>query len=175
MMKNILCLACLLFSGSTLAQLALDQQPPIVSLTDKAGGRVDGASWSSAELKGKVHILMYVDPDEVKLNAHVEDALAAESFLGDLVASVGVINMAASWKPNFAIDLILKRKQKKFPDTIYVRDMQRAVVSGWDLRDHSYHIVALDREGRLIFEAAGEPSATQIGQLIAVIWDRIKD
>jgi predicted transcriptional regulator len=83
--------------------------------------------------------------------------------------------MAASWKPNFAIDLILKRKQKKFPDTIYVRDMQRAVVSGWDLRDHSYHIVALDREGRLIFEAAGEPSATQIGQLIAVIWDRIKD
>lgn len=117
---------------------------------------------------------MYVDPDEVKLNAHVEDALAAESFPGDLVDSVGVINMAASWKPNFAIDLLLKRKQKKFPDTIYVRDMQRALVSDWGLMDQSYHIVVLDREGRLIFEAGGEFSAAQIEQLIAVIWDAIK-
>ncbi len=37
-------------------------------------------AWSRSELKGVVHILMYVDPDKVKINEHVEEALAKEQY-----------------------------------------------------------------------------------------------
>ena len=96
-----------------MAQLIIGEAVPTVVLNEENGGLVGGGPWSNASLNGKVNILMYVDPDKVKVNAHVEDALAAETFDRDKVASVAVINMAATWKPNFAIDMLLQKKQEK--------------------------------------------------------------
>ena len=77
---------------------------------------------SSVELQGKVDVVFYVDPDEKDTNNEASDALDREKFPSDKFQSVGIINMAATWLPNFAISSALKDKQKRYPETIYVRD-----------------------------------------------------
>ena len=42
--------------------------PPVV-LEENSGGQLDGSPWDSNSLKERLHILMYVDPDEVEVNA----------------------------------------------------------------------------------------------------------
>jgi len=159
-----------IFLGPTaMAQLVIGEVVPTVVLDEKKGGLVGDGPWSSASLNGKVHILMYVDPDKVKVNAHVEDALAAEGFDRDKVASVAVINMAATWKPNFAIDMLLKKKQEKYPNTLYVRDLQRVLVDAWGLVDDGYHVLAVGRSGEVLFSGANALSETQVAQLISTI------
>ena len=151
------------------AQLNIGETPPTVIFDGESGGRVGGGAWSSDSLMGKVHILMYVDPDKVKVNSHVEDALAAQNFDRSNVASVAVINMAATWKPNFAIDLLLKSKQEKFPNTLYVRDLKRVLVAAWGLVDDGYHVLVIAPDGRVIFSGANALSDSQVEQLIATI------
>ena len=58
----------------------LGQVPPKVELKDDIGGRLDGKPWSSDELKGKVHVLFYVDPDEKDTNNETSEALDKEKF-----------------------------------------------------------------------------------------------
>ena len=152
-----------------MAQVVIGEAIPVVVLDEEKGGLVGGGPWSSASLNARVHILMYVDPDKVKVNAHVEDALAAEGFDRDKVASVAVINMAATWKPNFAIDMLLKKKQEKYPNTLYVRDLQRVLVDAWGLVDDGYHVLVVGRSGEVLFSGANALSETQVAQLISTI------
>ncbi|MBT4405829.1 MAG: transcriptional regulator [Acidiferrobacteraceae bacterium] len=168
-MKHILLFILVLSSPVLLADLKIGEPPPFLILEGKAGGRVDGSAWSSAELTGKVHVLMYVDPDKVKVNSHVEEALADEEFDPRYFATIGAINMAASWKPDFAIDLILKAKQEKYPNTVYVRDKNRAFVSQWGLVDQGYHVLGVSGDGKIIFSAATKLTADQIRELIELI------
>ncbi len=151
------------------AQLNIGETVPTVILDGETGGRVGGGAWNSDSLTGKVHILMYVDPDKVKVNAHVEEALAAQNFDRSKVASVAVINMAATWKPNFAIDLLLKNKQEKFPNTLYIRDLKRVLAGAWGLVDDGYHVLVTAPDGRVIFSGANALSDSQVEQLIATI------
>ena len=53
------------------AKIELNQASPPSLLVDDARG-LDGGVWFGSELKGVVHILMYVDPSKVKTNDHVE-------------------------------------------------------------------------------------------------------
>jgi hypothetical protein len=154
---------------AAMAQVVIGDVVPPVVLEKKSGGLVGDGPWSSASLNGKVHILMYVDPDKVKVNAHVEDALAAEGFDRDKVASVAVINMAATWKPNFAIDMLLEKKQEKYPNTLYVRDLQRVLVDAWGLVDDGYHVLVVGRSGEVLFSGANALSEVQVAQLISTI------
>jgi len=52
---------------------------------------------------GKVYVLFYVDPDEKDTNNEASDALDREKFPSEKFQTVGIINMAATWLPNFAI------------------------------------------------------------------------
>ena len=116
---------------------------------------------------------MYVDPDEVAVNAHVEDALAQQNFDQEKIRSIAVINMAATWKPNFAIDVILKGKQEKFPNTLYVRDLQGELVKKWGLIDDSYHVLLVGIKGEVLFSAGDALSEAQVTELISVITETL--
>jgi predicted transcriptional regulator len=71
---------------------------------------------------GKGLCVFYVDPDEKDTNNEASDALDREKFPSEKFQTVGIINMAATWLPNFAISSALKDKQKRYPKTTYVRD-----------------------------------------------------
>ena len=175
-MKHLMSLAiliCLSIASFALAQVEIGKLPPRVELKGDTGGRLDGKPWSSEEMKGKVHVLFYVDPDEKDLNNDASEALAKEKFPAEKYASVGIINMAATWLPNFVISSSLEEKQKRYPSTIYVRDLKKALVRAWKIADDTSDVLAFDKEGSLIFRKDGKLSAAEIEQLVKAIKENL--
>jgi YtfJ family uncharacterized protein len=160
-------------SQNAWAQLRLGEIPQTVVLEDELGGRLDGSRWSSDEMKGKVHVLFYVDPDEKDLNNDASEALKKEGFPGEKYQSVGIINMAATWMPNFAISSALKKKQKRYPTTIYVRDYKKTVVGAWGIADDNSDVLAFDKQGRLVFWKDGKLGPEDIRVLIETIREHL--
>ena len=176
-MKRVLCVLALvsvcLFAQNALAELTIGEVPKVVTLKDDAGGRLDGTPWSSSELTGKVSIVFYVDPDEKDLNNPASEALKAEAFPLEKYQSYGIINMAATWLPNFAISSSLKKKQEKYKSTIYVRDYDKALVNAWGIADDTSDVLAFDKAGKLIFKKEGQLTADEIKMLIKTIRDHL--
>lgn len=140
-----------------------------VILEKEDGGRLDGSAWSSEELKDKVHVLFYVDPDEKDLNEHVADLIKKQNFPTDKMTSVGIINMAATWLPNFAIASSLKEKQKKFPHTIYVKDFKKVLVKEWGLKDDSSNILVFNKQGQVLIKILGKATNEEADKVITFI------
>ena len=157
-----------LLSSSSFA-LTLGQTPPCIVLDGKNGGKVDGTPWDSKMLKGKVYVVFYVDPDKKDLNEPFSEALKKRNCPHNKFASVAIVNMAATWMPNFAIDAKLKAKQKKYPNAIYVRDKKKVLVKKWALEDDNSDILVFDKEGKLIFQYAGQLNAEQIEKVLSLI------
>ena len=153
----------------SLNALELGTVPPEVTLSGDAGGRLDGTAWSSSELQDKVHLLFYVDPDEKDLNNALSDAVKAAELDRSRFASVAIINMAATWKPNFAINAALKKKQKKFKKTLYLKDMDKLLVDKWGLADDNSDIILFDQAGRVLFYHAGKVEGEKIEEVIRLI------
>ncbi|MBM4341387.1 MAG: transcriptional regulator [Deltaproteobacteria bacterium] len=153
--------------------IELGEVPPKIELREKLGGRLDGTPWSSGELSGKVYVLFYVDPDEKDTNNDASEALNSEKFPGDKFHSVAIINMAATWLPNFTISSSLKEKQKRYPKTTYVRDNKKVVVNGWKIADDSSNVLAFDKSGKLIFRKDGKLTPEEIQTLIKVIREHL--
>ena len=155
------------------ASAELGKVPPKVELKDKLGGRLDGTPWSSEELQGKVHVLFYVDPDEKDTNNDTSEALDKEKFPREKFQSVAIINMAATFMPNFLISSSLKEKQEKYPRTIYVRDYKKALVKEWGLSDDSSDILGFDKQGKVIFRKDGKLSPEEIQKLLKIIRENL--
>ena len=161
--------ALLFFGGNLFSTLPVGGVPGVITLSDKEGGRIDGTPWSSTELVGKVWVVVYADPDESDTNEAATEALKAKDYATEVYGSVAIINMAATWKPNFAINMILKGKQKKYTKTVYVRDMNKKVVAQWGLADDSNNIVVFDPSGKVIFSQDGQLGVEAIAEMIALI------
>jgi YtfJ family uncharacterized protein len=149
--------------------LEIGEVPLHVTLDGDNGGLVSGSAWSSTMLKDKVYVVFYVDPDEKEANAPLTEALKAKNFNRDFYGSVAIINMAATWLPNFAIASSLKEKQEKFPHTVYVKDLNKVLVKEWNLADDSSDILVFDKEGKLIYLHEGKLDDTQIQKVISLI------
>lgn len=154
-------------------ELEFNRQPKSVTLQDKLGGRLDGTPWSSAELKNKVSVLFYVDPDAKDLNNPASEALRVENFPLDKYQSFAVINMAATWLPNFAITSSLEEKQKIYQNTIYIRDYQKTLVKEWNIADDTSDVFVFDKAGRLLFRKEGQLSDEEIKILVKTVRDHL--
>lgn len=163
----------LLFMTTTIYALKIGAPLPSVTLQGDAGGRVDGTPFVSDSLRGKVYVVFYVDPDEKDLNNPLSDALKAQGYDRTRFASVAIINMAATWLPNFAINASLEKKQEKFPHTLYVKDLQKVLVSAWSIADDESDIIVLDREGRVLFVYEGRLDETQIQRVITLVGEHL--
>ncbi len=170
-MKHFLKLLVLGFfvAQAAWAGLEIGQVPAKVELKDRLGGRLDNTPWSSDELRGKVHVIFYVDPDEKDLNNEASEALEVAKFPGEKFQSWGIINMAATWLPNFAISSGLKEKQKRYTTTIYVRDYKKVLVKKWGIADDNSDVLAFDKTGRLIFKKDGKLDQGDIEGLLKAI------
>jgi len=155
-MKLKLTLATLLATLNLYA-LTVGEVPKNVVIDKDNGGLVKGGAWNSNMLKDKVYVMFYVDPDEKDVNEEFSQALKKKEYRkkGDF-GSIAIINMAATWKPNFAIEAILKGKQKEFPKTIYVKDKEKVLVHEWELGDDASNIVIFDKTGKVLFYKSGK-------------------
>lgn len=171
---TVIVLICL-FVQPVWAELELGKVPKTISLEGKKGGRLDGTPWSSAEFKDKIMTLFYVDPDEKDLNNEASDALKKEDFPPEKFQSYAIINMDATWLPNFAISASLEEKQKIYTTTIYVRDYKKELVKEWGLADNNSDVLVFDKSGKLIFRKDGKLNAEEIKTLIKTIKDHLED
>jgi len=160
----------LLLSVISLAlALEVGKPPKPITLEGETGGKITEEAFSSEMLKDKVYVLFYVDPDEKEMNEHVSAALKAEKFDRQKYGSVAVINMAATWLPNFAIASKLKKKQEMYPDTTYVKDLQSVLVHEWELEDDSSNVVLFDKEGEVLFIKKGKLSNDELAELLRLV------
>ena len=164
----------MLFPTMVLAELPIGEIPPKVVLKDDLGGRLDGTQWSSEELvSGKVIVLFYVDPDESELNNHVSDAIKAENYPKEKYGSIGMANMAATWLPNFAINMKLKSKQEQYKSTVYVKDLEKTLVKKWGLSDDNSDVVVFGKDGRVLYSVDGKFTDAQVKEIVKVVWDNL--
>jgi predicted transcriptional regulator len=161
----------LLASATHAAPLTVGQDPSTVKLDGESGGKVTGEAWSSDEIAktGKIISLFYADPEEKKLNEPVEAAYDAEQFPKDKHGSIAVINMAAAWYPNSLINSELKKKQEKYPRTVYVKDLNKTLVKEWDLKDDSVNVVIFGRDGKPLYMKKGAMTPAEIKEMMAII------
>ncbi len=172
-MKKIL--ISILFSSITIFALNIGEIPKSVTLSGENGGLVNGSAWNSSMLKGKVFVLFYVDPDKKGDNDKFIDALHKKNYDSNRYGSVAIINLKATWLPNFAIEKKLKSKQKEFPETVYAKDKTKYLVKEWQLADDSANVLIFDKQGKLLYQHIGVMSKDDMQKAFALISSHLND
>jgi predicted transcriptional regulator len=162
-------LTTLFMSSMALLALNIGEVPSQVVISDKNGGYLDGTAWNSSMLKNKLYVVFYVDPDERDTNSAFIKALKDKNYDLNYFGSVAIINLAATWLPNVVLEAKLKDKQKKFPNTIYVKDKSKVLVKEWNLQDDSSNVLVFNKSGELIYSYAGKLSSSEITKVISLI------
>ena len=124
-------------------------------------------------IEKKVYIMFYVDPDEKSTNDHFSAALKKKKYNWTFFASIAIVNLAATWKPNFIIEKILKSKQKEFPDTIYVKDKEKVLVDKWDIGDDASNILIFSKDSKLLFYKSGKMEEKDMQKAFNIIESNI--
>lgn len=167
-MKALTIAFAALFSLASFAVAPGDSVTNIL-LEYSEGKKVEGGAFNSDEMKGKLAVLFYVDPDEKDTNEDFSQALATKNYSLEKYGAYAVINMAATWLPNFAIASSLKEKQKQYPRTVYVMDLKKNFVKKWGLSDDASVIVIMDKAGKVLYRFDGKMNAQEIKKAINII------
>lgn len=126
-------------------------------------------------MRGKIAVMYYVDPDKKDKNEKLSQALKKRSFSREYVKFYALINMDATWLPNFAISSSLKSKQEKYPDTIYVKDYNKSGVEKWGIKDDENNVVVFDHEGHVIFSKFGKLNQKEIDKVLSLIENEVQN
>lgn len=169
-MKMKLLLVALL-ATLNLSAITVGQIPKNITIEGENGGNVaDNSAWNSSSIKDKVYVLFYVDPDEKDTNEHFTQALKKKDYrsVGDF-GSIAIVNLAATWKPNFIIESLLKSKQEEFPKTIYVKDKNSVLVNEWNIANDAANVLVFDKQGKLLFYKSGKMSTEDTAEAFSLI------
>lgn len=108
----------------------------------------NGKVFTMNSWKGKVLLVNYVDPDEADLNEHFTDAMKKAKEDGLLTSEkykgIGIVDCAATWKPNFLIRAIAGDKAKKYKTTI-IFDYDATLRKAWGLKKDTANAIILDK------------------------------
>ncbi len=168
-MLTIVCLAGFAFAEA----LVIGEKPVKLELDGKNGGRMDRAPWCSCELENTAWVLFYVDPDESEVNVAAEDSLDALDISKDLLLTAAVINYKGTKIPGFLINMKLKAKQKKHPETLYLTDKKHIFVEEWGLTDNSYCTLFFNKDGKLLYRYDGVMDEAEIVKYLKIIQDNL--
>ena len=167
-------LTATLFAALNLSAITLGEIPKQVVIEGDNGGLVKGGAWDSSMLRDKVYVMFYVDPDEKDANEAFSQILKKQEYRkkGDY-GSIAIVNMAATWKPNFAIEALLKGKQKEFPKTVYVKDKNKVLVKEWNLGDDASNIIIFSKNGTVLFYKSGKMNAEDTKKALSLIEENL--
>ena len=74
-----------------------------------------------------------------------------------------------TWAPDFAIQSSLEEKQKEFPHTLYIKDIEKLLVKAWNLDDDNYDVLVFDPSGKVVFSKDGKLSEEELELMIKTI------
>lgn len=162
-------LISMLLGTLSLSALTVGELPPKIVIEKENGGYLDGTSWNSSMLKNKVYVLFYVDPDERDTNNDFSEALKAKHYDLNYFGTIAIINLAATWLPNIMIESKLKEKQKKYSNTIYVKDKSKVLVKEWKVQDDSSNVLVFNKNGKLLYTYSGKLNSSEIDKVLKLI------
>jgi len=147
----------ILFLGSTflLYALHIGEIPVSVTLDKANGGTSQKTAWHSDTLKGRVHTLIYMDPDKRDDTKLLLDALAQLNDVNDKYSTVAIVNLAATWMPDSILEAKLKSKQKELKNMEYIFDKTKFLVKKWHFRDDASNVLVLDTQSRVMYMKTG--------------------
>ena len=174
-MKIIFLLFLLSFSAFSQNPL-IGKNLPNLTLKGDDGGRLDGSEWTLEQSlkENKVTVIFYADPDEKDKNEDISERFLEKKYPLDKVQFLGMINMEATWLPNFAISEALKSKQRKYPDTLYLKDYTKKAIGVWKIADDENNVIVLDQSGKVVFAKFGYVTKEEGDKLLALIDGLIK-
>jgi hypothetical protein len=141
-----------------------------VTLDGANGGEAkDGTKWNSESLKGRVSVIFYVDPDEKDANSKFSKLIEEQKFDKKSFVKVAIINLAATWKPDFVIEKLLASKQKELPDNIYLKDKKSFFVKEWGLKDDASDVVIVSKDGKVLFSKSGAMSQEEMNKALEIV------
>ncbi len=162
------------FLTLNLSAITVGEIPSEVVIQGNNGGKaIDNSPWNSSSIQEKVYVLFYVDPDEKDTNSEFSKILKKKKYNRENYGSIAIVNLAATWKPNFVIESILESKQKEFPDTIYVKDKNKILVQEWNLQDDASNILIFSKTGTLLFYKSSKMSKEDISNAIKIIEENL--
>ncbi len=132
-------------------------------------------SWSSKELLGKVHILLYMDPDKKDQAMPLLNKINNKRFDKNRYSTVAIVNLAATWMPNFALKAMLKKKQKELKNTIFVFDDNKYLIDKWGLKDNDCNVLVVDKNGKILYEKKGKMSKDDIKKIFDIVENNLKE
>ncbi|MDH5465100.1 MAG: YtfJ family protein [Thiovulaceae bacterium] len=173
-MRNILLI--LVLSTFAFAGIKVGEVPTATVIETKDGGYVTGSAFDSTVLKGKISVLMYVDPDEKSDGEALNDALdiLGKTLTSKVYQKYLIINMDDTWKPNFVINKLLKSRQKDHPEDLYVTDESSVLGVAWGLEHDAYNCVISNEKGRVIYYEKGPFSKEEIQKVVTLVTKETK-
>ncbi len=137
-------------------------------------GNIDGTDWDSSVMKNKAYVLFYVSPKKKNLNNDASEQLKSEKFSSDVFRSVAVVDLKSSWIPNSLITRAIKKKQAKYPRTIYLKDRKRYLHKVLNFRPTGSEIFGFDKNGKEVFRHLGKMSTEDTKEMIRIMRESIK-
>jgi YtfJ family uncharacterized protein len=153
--------------------LSVGERLPNVVLDKANGGTSIGQAWHSTDLKGKVHLILYMDPDERKESQSLLDALNALDVDAKAYSTVAIVNLAATWMPDAILEGLLSKKQKELKNTSFVFDKEKVLVKKWQMKDDASNVLVVDKNGKILYQRAGKLSDSEINKIIDIIRQNI--
>ena len=150
-------------------EIEVGKIPQNINISDKQGGKITKEPFNTSFIKGKVYLVTYTDPDFRDLNKKLFDTIKAKKYDRSRYNSIAIINYKATWLPNFVLNMTLKKKQKKFPDTIFVEDRESVFVKKWGLKDNAMVVMLFNKDGKLLFIEDGQLNKKEQSKLIKLI------
>ena len=146
---------------------------PQVTLEKENGGTSNDKPWHTTSLKGKVHVVLYMDPDERKGTQPLLDALNQLDVDPKAYSTVAIVNLSATWMPDYILESILSKKQKELKNTSFIFDKEKILVKKWQMIDDESNILIVDKSLKVIYRKIGKISSKEIEKIVALIHQNI--
>jgi predicted transcriptional regulator len=156
-------------SAAFAAELKVGEKASDFKLKDSTGKEY---TLDDPQFQGKVLYIAYVDPDEKDTNNHVEDTLKKEKESGaldkDRYEGFGIVNLKATWLPDFAIKSAVKKKKKK-TGAIILLDPDYTILNQWGLKNDASNVMVLDKERICRYIYSGKLPEDELAKMLAII------
>jgi predicted transcriptional regulator len=114
----------------------------------------------------QVIIIFYTDPDEKDVNDPLSNAIKAKKYPKDKYTAVGIGNCADTWLPNSAIRMGTRQKEKQYPGSVILLDIDRVLSKAWNLNDCNdkgvFIIIGKDQKIKYINYVKSQEESTAI-------------
>jgi len=126
----------------------------------------DSSIFNTNMIKDKMFLVNYIDPDERDVNSKFMDKIEK---LQPNIGSIAILNMSATWLPDFLLEELIKENQIKHPATVFVYDYNKEFVKQWGLKDDSFVVMVFDKNKKNIFYKEGELNVQEKDELTKLL------